>query len=185
MSTTVSTSVPSLSLSLTTVSILPSFSFQARCLALTSILRSVLLFGRANAHLDAAYRTAIELGVVFAIVVLCISPVQAADNGHQYVPIEVTEELSRLVEDGRKLLQNEKSKEAELVFEKAVALAPHSYRAHYGLGRSMLEQGRYFKAEQNFLTCTLLTPRENLARFGMAEVYEHTGRFADAVLVYE
>lgn len=95
------------------------------------------------------------------------------------------EEFAKLIEEGRSLLKDEKCQEAEQVFARAVASAPHSYRAHYGLGQAMLKEGRYQKAEENFLACTLLQPHENLARFGMAEVYEHTGRFADAVLVYQ
>lgn len=95
------------------------------------------------------------------------------------------EELANLIEKGRLLLKDEKYEEAGLIFQQAVQAAPHSYRAHYGLGRAMLELGRYFKAEENFLACTMLGPHENLARFGMAEVYEHMGRFADAVLVYQ
>lgn len=94
-------------------------------------------------------------------------------------------ELARLIEEGRKYLRAEDAQKAEVIFEKAVSSAPHSYRAHYGLGLTMLQQGRFQKAEENFLACTLLGPKENGARFGIASVYECTGRFADAVLVYK
>lgn len=49
----------------------------------------------------------------------------------------------------------------------------------------MMDAGRFRKAEENFLACTLLNPKSNSGRFGMAEVYEHTGKFADAILVYK
>lgn len=68
--------------------------------------------------------------------------------------------------------------------EKAVQDEPHNVAARYKLGRAMLNAGRFRKAEENFLACTLLNPKSNSGRFGMADVYEHTGKFADAMLVY-
>lgn len=62
--------------------------------------------------------------------------------------------------------------------------APKTWREHFYTGRQMLHQGRFRKAEEHFLACTILEPKNNAARFGMAEVYEHTGRFNDAILVY-
>lgn len=69
--------------------------------------------------------------------------------------------------------------------EQAVRVDPHSFSAHFKLGRAMMDAGRFRKAEENFLACTLLNPKSNSGRFGMAEVYEHTGKFADAILVYK
>jgi predicted Zn-dependent protease len=62
--------------------------------------------------------------------------------------------------------------------------APKTWPEHFYTGRQMLKQGRFRKAEEHFLACTMLEPKNNAARFGMAEVYEHTGRFNDAILVY-
>jgi predicted Zn-dependent protease len=69
--------------------------------------------------------------------------------------------------------------------EQAVREDPHSFSARFKLGRAMMDAGRFRKAEENFLACTLLNPKSNSGRFGMAEVYEHTGKFADAILVYK
>ncbi|MDP3510601.1 MAG: matrixin family metalloprotease [Candidatus Melainabacteria bacterium] len=69
--------------------------------------------------------------------------------------------------------------------EQAVRQEPHNFTAHFKLGRAMMDAGRFRKAEESFLACTLLNPKSNAGRFGMAEVYEHTGKFADAILVYK
>jgi predicted Zn-dependent protease len=69
--------------------------------------------------------------------------------------------------------------------EKIVQDEPNNFDARYKLGRAMLNAGRFRKAEENFLACTLLNPKSNSGRFGMADVYELTGKFADAMLVYK
>lgn len=82
--------------------------------------------------------------------------------------------------------QAEKS-QAEIVaqLEQAVKADPNSFQSHLKLGQAMMEAGRFRKAEENFLACSLINPKSNSGRFGMASVYEHTGKFADAILVYK
>ncbi|CAN5369168.1 hypothetical protein BH11CYA1_BH11CYA1_30420 [soil metagenome] len=83
--------------------------------------------------------------------------------------------------------QTETQPEAKSVeqLELAILDHPRSFTLHYKLGKAMMDAGRFRKAEENFLACTLIDPKSNAGRFGMAQVYEHTGKFADAVLVYK
>src|SRR3990167_2073697 len=69
--------------------------------------------------------------------------------------------------------------------EQAVKADPNNFATRLKLGQAMMEAGRFRKAEENFLACTFINPKSNSGRFGMALVYERTGKFADAILVYK
>lgn len=69
--------------------------------------------------------------------------------------------------------------------EQLVKADPNNFATRLKLGQAMMEAGRFRKAEENFLACTFINPKSNSGRFGMALVYERTGKFADAILVYK
>jgi cytochrome c-type biogenesis protein CcmH/NrfG len=57
--------------------------------------------------------------------------------------------------------QAEKS-QAEIVvqLEQAVKADPNNFVSHLKLGQAMMEAGRFRKAEENFLACSLINPKK-------------------------
>jgi len=94
-------------------------------------------------------------------------------------------EVRQLIKEGKILMRANQLKGASAIFEQALKLDPQSFSGHFNLGHAMVELGRFTRAEKQFLTCTLINPHDNSARFAMASVYEYSGRFADAILVFK
>jgi tetratricopeptide (TPR) repeat protein len=85
-----------------------------------------------------------------------------------------------LVNLGKVLLIQHKSKEALTVLEKALAAAPKSPRVRYVLARVLLADGRPAEAAQRFREAAALDPGEPELVFRMSEASLAAGRQQDA-----
>jgi tetratricopeptide (TPR) repeat protein len=74
-------------------------------------------------------------------------------------------------------------KEASDILEPIVKANPSSALRHI-LAEVMVRQGRYQKAVEQYLECTLDSPNDFEARVAIGQIYIDTGRFADAAAVY-
>jgi len=63
----------------------------------------------------------------------------------------------------------------------AIRLAPEDERAHVAMGRVLTEAGRIQEAERVLLDTLHLLPASGRARWALADLYELTGRRADAI----
>jgi uncharacterized protein HemY len=64
--------------------------------------------------------------------------------------------------------------------QRAVTLAPESAEAHYVLGRSFLDSGKWSEASQELETAVRLTPGSPEVHFNLAKAYAKLNRREDA-----
>jgi Flp pilus assembly protein TadD len=67
------------------------------------------------------------------------------------------------------------------VLEEAIRLAPDDERTHVAMGRVLTEAGRIREAERVLIDTLDLLPASGRARWALADLYELTGRRADAI----
>jgi tetratricopeptide (TPR) repeat protein len=77
-------------------------------------------------------------------------------------------------------LQRRRPADALASAQRAVQLAPDSAEAHYVLGRSLLESGKYQEASQELQTAARLNPGSPEVHFNLAKAYAKLNRREDA-----
>ncbi|MGB8323574.1 MAG: tetratricopeptide repeat protein [Candidatus Acidiferrum sp.] len=77
-------------------------------------------------------------------------------------------------------LQTRRPADALASAQRAVQLAPNSAEAHYVLGRSFLESGKYQEASQELQTAAHLNPGSPEVHFNLAKAYAKLNRREDA-----
>jgi tetratricopeptide (TPR) repeat protein len=77
-------------------------------------------------------------------------------------------------------LQTRRPADALTSAQRAVQLAPDSAEAHYVLGRSLLESGKYQDASQELQTAARLNPGSPEVHFNLAKAYAKLNRREDA-----
>lgn len=85
--------------------------------------------------------------------------------------------------DGMKILPNDPVA-AGLQFRKAIAMCPDNSKAHYGLGLSLMQQGKVDDAIDSFQMARWLDPDYAMVHLAMGQAFETKGLKVDAIKQY-